>query len=203
MAKQIRFFYNKIFVTLFSILIVPLLRLLGIGGEAFATDTACYAGQCTLNNTRYIACATGLQKQVCNSCTYEQWVFFQWPDSNWVLTIVDGTYWKDSGSCTTYANECSYVGQTSSTSCTNEVGSGTQTRTCAAIVVGGTTYLMWGEYGTCVYTSCAESTDVLDSGKCYCTSSCSMTNGYGTMIAQLRVSSLCPIASSSSSSVVP
>ncbi|MBN1325015.1 MAG: hypothetical protein JW974_02250 [Alphaproteobacteria bacterium] len=204
MAKQIRFFYNKIFVTLFGILVVPLLRLLGIGSDAYGV---CFYTSCTLGDTRYVSCGTSyLQKQICSSCTFEAWVCqdgsSNCPNSELVLGTDTGTDWVNSGSCQYYSNQCS-LGQTSSTSCTTEVGTGTQTRSCEAIVVGGSTYYMWGSYGACTYTSCAVASDVLDSGKCYCTSSCSMTNGYGTMIAQLRVSSICPVASSSSSSVVP
>lgn len=205
MAKKIGLFYNKIFTILFGIIIVPFARLFGFGSEALATDTLCSAGQCTAGDARYVACGTSqLQKQVCTSCTYTDQFC---PDyagsatggcSYWEYATVNGTYWADSGSCTTYSNQCT-SGQTSSRSCSNEVGSGTQTRSCTTMVVGTSTYYVWGAYGTCVYTSCAYANDVLDSGLCYCKLSCPMTNGYGTMVAQVRVSSVCPVASSSSS----
>ncbi|MBN1324652.1 MAG: hypothetical protein JW974_00290, partial [Alphaproteobacteria bacterium] len=121
MVNQNRFFHNKVFVTLFGVLIVPLLRLLGMGGgDAFATDTACYAGQCTLNNTRWVTCGTSqVQMQTCTSCTYEAWVCLDYPYcSEYGPMPTSGTYWKDTGSCVTATNQCSYVGQTSSTSCT-------------------------------------------------------------------------------------
>lgn len=209
MAKKIKFFYQKIFTLIFGLMIVPLLKLFGIGSEAFATDTICLASQCTVNDTRYTSCGTSqLQKQVCQACTYTEQVCMDGDGisgangcSNWGWVTVNGTQWIDTGACTTYSNECT-LGQTSTRACTTEVGTGTQTRSCTTLVVGTYTYYMWGSYGTCVYTSCAVSTDVLDSGKCYCRAACPMPNGYGTMIAQVRYSSVCPVAASSSSSEV-
>lgn len=207
MAKQISFFYRKILLVFFGVLLAPFLKLFGTGSEAFATNGACYAGSCSVGDTHYVACGTSqLQKQVCQSCSYQTTcvpTFDPGCDpSNPPLITVTGTQWIDSGTCTTYANQCS-SGQTSSQACSNVVGSGTQTRSCTSLVVGSSTYWMWGAYGTCVYSSCANATDVLDSGLCYCKASCAMTNGYGSLIAQVRLSSSCPITIVSSSSVAP
>ncbi|MBN1282045.1 MAG: hypothetical protein JW985_03700 [Alphaproteobacteria bacterium] len=207
MAKKIKFFYQKIFTLIFGFVILPVLKIFGIGPDAFA-DTVCLASQCTVGDTRYTSCGTSLlQKQVCQACTYTEQVCMDANGntlnncSNWGWATINGTKWVDTGDCIVYSNECT-LGQTSTRSCTTEVGTGTQTRSCTTLVVGTYTYYMWGEYGTCVYTSCAVSTDVLDSGKCYCRAACPMPNGYGTMIAQVRYSSVCPVAASSSSSAV-
>lgn len=204
MAKQIKSFYKRFFL---GLLLVPVLKLVGLGMEANAADCPNKANaECTAGDTRYVTtgCASGqLKKQVCGSCTYEyQSGCCDVACSCKVYSTAIGTGWTDSGGCTTYTSNCSYAGQTSTQSCTNVVGTGTQTRTCEKLTAGSSTYYMWGAYGGCTnYTSCAVSTDVLDAGKCYCVTSCDLSavNGYGSMIAEVRYSAVCPQVSSSSS----
>jgi hypothetical protein len=200
MAKQVRFFYNRILTLLIGLLSMPVLRLFGIGGgDAMAT---CAASQCIIGDVRYIACSTGLQKQVCQSCSYSVTACATANCSETEDVSIYGTDWANSGSCMAYTSECT-SNQTATQTCTVPgVGTGSRTRSCVSTVVGTTTYWMWGEWNRCVYDECTYENDYLDDeeGRCYCKLSCTATHGYGELISQLRISSTCPIISSSSSS---
>ncbi|MDR1337703.1 MAG: hypothetical protein LBJ73_01585 [Rickettsiales bacterium] len=195
MAKQIKSFYKRF---LLGLLLLPILRLIGFDMEANAYTCLYNANQeCTPGDTMYVACGTSqLQKKVCESCTYDFCLDLSCLRSE----TRTGSHWVNSDSCTTYASNCS-AGATSSQACSDTIGAGTQTRSCQTITAGST-YYMWGAYGRCNYTSCVNSNDVADSGYCYCKTSCAMpdsANGYGQMVAEVRTSSVCPAASSSSS----
>lgn len=204
MAKKVKSFYYRFFL---GALIIPLCKLLGLSSPAVAALPHCniiLGTTCKVGDTQYVACGTNsLQKQICEDCT-----FTLIGEGGWDSTcscyqeggeqVVVKQHWIDSGACTTYANECSYEGQTTSGgSCTTDWGSGTITKTCKKITVGTKTYLMW-QSGDCSYTSCKISGDVLFEGRCWCTVPCDAANGYARIIAESRWSSLCHYSSSSS-----
>jgi hypothetical protein len=203
MAKQISSFYRRFIL---GLLVIPMCKMLGIVSPAFA-DSACGNWGCTEGDTRYISCGTNkLQKQICRTgtgCTYTVQDGIDCGISspqNCRSYDVPGQKWVDSGACTTYSNECSNGQVSAPRACSDNLGTGTQTRTCVPVKAGSSTYYMWGEYGKCKYTSCAYTGDIADSGDCYCTSDCTANNGYGKMILQVRTGATCPTVSGSSSS---
>lgn len=205
MAKKIKSFYLRFFM---GLLIMPLCKLIGIQ-PAMAATSQCLSGSvsCVKGSVQYIGCGTNqLLKQVCQTCegmviTPGGWDAVCSCVENERETPFTGTQWVDSGSCTTYTNECSYVGQTKAGgSCESTWGYGSFNYYCKEIKVGTKTFLMWNA-GYCSLTSCKKPGDIAHGGSCWCSVPCGdSTYGYGTMITALRQAETCPQTPSSSSS---